>query len=113
MPAQALKCKECGATYALEARFVCEHCFGPLEVSYDHSRARDAAELQRKIQAGPPSIWRYADFLPFERPPRTALDVGLHAADPLDAAGRAARAWARCSSRTTPPTPPTRSRTGS
>jgi threonine synthase len=77
MPADALKCKECGEKYELEAAYVCEQCFGPLEVSYDHSSLGDAAELKRKIQAGPPSIWRYADFLPFERRPQTALDAGL------------------------------------
>jgi threonine synthase len=77
MPADALKCKECGERYELEARYVCEQCFGPLEVSYDHSGLGDAAELKRKIQAGPPSIWRYSDFLPFERRPQTALDAGL------------------------------------
>jgi threonine synthase len=76
MPADALRCKECGDSYGLEALYVCERCFGPLEVSYDFSDL-DAAELKRKIQAGPPSIWRYADFLPFERRPRTALEVGL------------------------------------
>src|SRR6195256_6254558 len=31
MPADALKCKECSATYPLEARYVCNRCFGPLE----------------------------------------------------------------------------------
>jgi threonine synthase len=77
MPADALKCKECGETYELEARYVCEVCFGPLEVSYDYSGLGDAAELKRKIQAGPPSIWRYSDFLPFARRPQTALDAGL------------------------------------
>jgi threonine synthase len=77
MPADALQCKECGERYELEARYVCEQCFGPLEVSYDHSGLGDAAELKRKIQAGPPSIWRYSDFLPFERRPQTALDAGL------------------------------------
>jgi threonine synthase len=61
----------------LEARYVCEQCFGPLEVSYDYSELDDAAEIKRKIQAGPPSIWRYSDFLPFERRPKTALDAGL------------------------------------
>jgi threonine synthase len=77
MPADALKCKECDEKYALEASYVCEHCFGPLEVSYDYSDLGDAAELKRKIQAGPASIWRYADFLPFSRRPQTALDAGL------------------------------------
>src|SRR5687768_10172466 len=77
MPAEALKCKECGDQYPLAASYVCERCFGPLEVSYDHSALDDPAELRRKIQAGPTSIWRYADFLPFGRRPQTALDAGF------------------------------------
>jgi threonine synthase len=76
MPAQALQCKECHAEYPLEARFVCENCFGPLEVSYDFT-GLDADGLRRRIQAGPLDLWRYADFLPFEQPPRTALAAGM------------------------------------
>src|SRR5436309_10199747 len=76
MPVEALKCKECGERYPLEARFVCEHCFGPLEVEYDRS-GLDPDETRRRIQAGPSTIWRYADFLPFERRPRTALAAGV------------------------------------
>ena len=75
MPADALKCKECSTEYALEARFVCERCFGPLEVAYTAPRS-DAAELKRRIQAGPHTLWRYADFLPLERTPRAALPTG-------------------------------------
>src|SRR4051794_5440648 len=77
MPATALKCKECGQESPLDARYCCDLCFGPLEVAYDHSRLGDAAELRRKIQAGPNSIWRYSDFLPFERRPRVALEAGF------------------------------------
>jgi len=73
---ESLRCKECGRDYPLEARFVCDNCFGPLEVAYDFS-GLDAAETRRKIQAGPQTIWRYADFLPFERPPQTALGAGM------------------------------------
>ncbi|HEX2071203.1 MAG TPA: threonine synthase [Thermoleophilaceae bacterium] len=76
MALEALKCKECGTTYPLEARYVCDDCFGPLEVAYDFS-GLDAAETRRKIQAGPQSIWRYSDFLPFESQPRTALAAGV------------------------------------
>jgi threonine synthase len=76
MPVEALKCKECGERYPLDARFVCERCFGPLEVAYDLS-GLDPHETRRKIQAGPSNIWRYADFLPFERAPRTALAAGV------------------------------------
>jgi threonine synthase len=74
-----LRCKECGTGYPLDARYVCERCFGPLEVSYDLS-ALDGAEAKRRIQAGSSGIWRYADFLPFSgRPPatRSPLEPGL------------------------------------
>src|SRR5919205_2531319 len=88
MPVQALQCKECDATYPLDARYVCEQCFGPLEVAYDYSGV-DAAEAKRKIQAGPQTIWRYADFLPFTGPPAAGLPVGL---TPLQRAPRLAEA---------------------
>ncbi len=76
MPADALKCKECETEYALEASFVCEQCFGPLEVSYS-APAADAAELRRRIQAGPLNLWRYADFLPLQRVPPRSLHTGF------------------------------------
>ena len=76
MAPTALSCKECGTRYPLEARYVCEACFGPLEVAYE-AHAGDAAELRRKIQAGPAGIWRYADFLPFNERPRDPLEPGL------------------------------------
>src|SRR4051794_36620323 len=75
MPVQALACKECGTEYELEARFVCERCFGPLEVRYDHG-SLDAGSVKRRIQAGPQNLWRYADFLPFHQPPKYALPAG-------------------------------------
>ncbi|HVL94589.1 MAG TPA: threonine synthase [Solirubrobacteraceae bacterium] len=76
MPADALQCKECKTTYALEARYVCEKCFGPLEVRYAPPTA-DPDELRRRIQAGPLNLWRYADFLPLEGAPRSALPAGF------------------------------------
>jgi threonine synthase len=76
MASWELRCKECDTAYPPEARYVCEQCFGPLEVSYDFS-ALDAEEARRKIQAGSPGIWRYSDFLPFDDPPRAPLEPGL------------------------------------
>ena len=75
MPAEALKCKECSTAYPLDARYVCERCFGPLEVAY-RPPTSDAAALKRRIQAGPHTLWRYADFLPLEGPARSALPTG-------------------------------------
>ncbi len=75
MPVQALQCKECHEQYPLDARYVCDRCFGPLEVAYDFS-GLDPAAARRKIQAGPRSIWRYSDFLPFESRPPAPLTTG-------------------------------------
>jgi threonine synthase len=70
MAATQLTCRECGADYALEARYVCDRCFGPLEVSYLNGHLEnDLPSLRRRIQSGPQNIWRYADFLPVEAPP--------------------------------------------
>ncbi len=84
MTAEGLKCRECGAEYPLEALYVCERCFGPLEVAYDHSASRDVAEWRRRIQSGPQNIWRYSDFLPLAGGPpgpsaRRTSRVGLPA----------------------------------
>jgi threonine synthase len=76
MSIESLKCKECGAPAELGANYVCENCFGPLEVAYDYSEL-DAAEVKRRIQAGSQGIWRYADFLPFEGRPNDPLEPGL------------------------------------
>ena len=40
MPPESLRCKECKTEYPLDARYVCERCFGPLEVAYASPRAR-------------------------------------------------------------------------
>jgi threonine synthase len=76
MPPESLRCKECKSTYALDARYVCERCFGPLEVAYTSRPDDDPAALRRKIQAGPHSLWRYADFLPVQTPPQPTLPAG-------------------------------------
>jgi len=86
MAASHLECKECRAEYPLRALYVCERCFGPLEVAYEHDRTAggDVGELRRRIQGGPQNIWRYADFLPLAGGPpgpsgRLTSRVGLPA----------------------------------
>jgi threonine synthase len=77
MPPESLTCKECKTTFPLDASYVCERCFGPLEVTYASREHVDPAELRRRIQAGPHSIWRYRDFLPLVGPPpRDTLPAG-------------------------------------
>ena len=83
MAVSHLQCRECKTEYPLEAQYVCEQCFGPLEVVYDHSSLQgDVGELRRRIQAGPQNIWRYAEFLPVVSGPpgpsgRLSSRVGL------------------------------------
>jgi threonine synthase len=76
MPPESLQCKECKTRYPLEAQYVCERCFGPLEVAYASREQDDPAALKRRIQAGPHSLWRYSDFLPVQAPPRGVLTAG-------------------------------------
>jgi threonine synthase len=99
MAGSHLECRECGASYPLEALYVCEQCFGPLEVAYARNQLNlDVAELRRRIQGGPQNIWRYADFLPLAGGPpgpsgRLASRVGLPAGcTPLIKADRLAAA---------------------
>jgi threonine synthase len=61
--ATGLLCRECGTAYPSEARYSCDFCFGPLEVSYDLASAK--GEVTREsIANGPNSIWRYRALLP-------------------------------------------------
>src|SRR4030088_1137640 len=98
MAVSHLECRECKTQYPLEALYVCEQCFGPLEVaSAPPHGGGDVGELRRRIQGGPQNIWRYADFLPFAGGPpgpsgRLASRVGLPAGcTPLIRADRLAK----------------------
>ena len=92
MAVKRLTCKECGADYPLEARFVCDACFGPLEVTLRLLRARRGVEPSGGSRPARSSIWRYADFLPFEAPPSDGARRGRDAAGAGRPARRAARA---------------------
>ncbi|HXG42087.1 MAG TPA: threonine synthase [Dehalococcoidia bacterium] len=70
--AKNLRCRECGRLYPLDPIYVCEFCFGPLEVMYDYEALRRHIS-RRRIEQGPLTIWRYADLLPAEGEP---VDIG-------------------------------------
>jgi threonine synthase len=73
-PANALVCRNCGATYPLGAQHACFECFGPLEIGYDADAL--ARVTRADIEAGPHSIWRYAGLLPVGQNPETRVDSG-------------------------------------
>jgi threonine synthase len=84
---KALKCRECGREYPLEATHVCEFDFGPLEVAYDYDRIKPA--LTRKaIESRPHTMWRYRELLPTAFEPTVGTQVGF---TPLVKADRLAK----------------------
>ena len=70
---RSLRCRECGRLRDFEPAYVCEHCFGPLEVAYDLAAIRDRVSRQI-IANGPASIWRYRELLP--TPAGNPVDLG-------------------------------------
>jgi threonine synthase len=72
---KGLKCRECGREYPVEPIYVCEFCFGPLEVAYDYKRI--AGTLTReKIESRQTNLWRYRELLPVDGEPRCGLNSG-------------------------------------
>ena len=69
-----LRCRECGREYPVEPLYVCDFCFGPLEVQYDYDTIGKVISRDR-IKDGPPTMWRYEDLLPVGR--ENAVDIGV------------------------------------
>jgi threonine synthase len=88
VPATALRCRVCETHYPLDPIGVCSKCFGPLDPVYDRDAQRAVVSRER-IEAGPRSIWRYADFLPVAPPAEQRLAPGC---TPLVQAPRLAEA---------------------
>lgn len=86
MRVKELQCRECGATYAAGPIYVCEQCFGPLEVVYDYEALPQP--LRGVFEAGPPSMWRYEALLPVERVPEIDLAPGFSPLLPAPRLGR-------------------------
>lgn len=73
---RGLKCRECGRRYPKEALYVCEYCFGPLEVDYDYEKIKK--NLTRKIiECRAKNIWRYRELLPIDTEPTDGLNSGF------------------------------------
>jgi threonine synthase len=76
MPATSLCCRVCATEHPLEATGTCARCFGPLDPTYDWDVLRTRVS-RASIEAGPASIWRYADLLPVTAPPDARLAPGM------------------------------------
>ncbi len=70
-----LKCRECGKEYEKEPIYVCEFCFGPLEVVYDY-QAIGKTLTRQLISSREHSLWRYRELLPIDGEPAVGLYSG-------------------------------------
>ncbi|MCX5720122.1 MAG: threonine synthase [Nitrospirae bacterium] len=70
-----LKCRECGREYPIEPVYVCEFCFGPLEVIYDYKNIKKVL-TKNKIGKREKNLWRYRELLPIDGDPQVGLNSG-------------------------------------
>ena len=73
---KGLKCRECARIYPVEAIYVCEYCFGSLEVDYDYDQLKKVV-TKKRIESGPASLWRYRDLLPINGEPTVGFYSGF------------------------------------
>lgn len=73
---KGLKCRECSRVYPKEPLYVCEYCFGPLEVDYDYSEIKKKL-TKELIASRPKSLWRYRELLPIDSRPLADLHSGF------------------------------------
>ncbi|MBI5178377.1 MAG: threonine synthase, partial [Nitrospinae bacterium] len=79
----------CGKEYKTEPKYVCEFCFGPLEVVYDYPGIKKA--LTREVIASrAPNMWRYKELMPIDGEVTIGLPVGF---TPLIHAKNLGKAW--------------------
>ncbi len=71
-----LKCRECGREYPVDPIYVCEFCFGPLEVVYDYKRIKKVLTV-KNIEKREKNLWRYKELLPIDGEPQVGLQSGF------------------------------------
>jgi len=76
MSVEVLRCRVCESEYPAVANGICARCFGPLEPVYDWDEIGRRVS-RASIEAGPHSLWRYADLLPAKPPEDAASGPGF------------------------------------
>ncbi|WP_415281027.1 threonine synthase [Candidatus Nitrososphaera sp. FF02] len=70
---KALKCRECGREYEPQFRYVCEECFGPLDVMY-----KEVSINRHTFESREKTYWRYFELLPIaDKANIVSLNAGL------------------------------------
>src|SRR3989338_6726146 len=73
---KGLKCRECGRHYPKDPIYVCEYCFGPLEVDYDYEKIKHKL-TKDVLESRPKNMWRYRELLPIDGDPIVGLETGF------------------------------------
>jgi len=73
---KGLKCRECAREYPKDPLYVCEYCFGPLEVDYDYERIKNKL-TKEEIESRPKNLWRYKELMPIDGEPTSGLESGF------------------------------------
>jgi threonine synthase len=73
---KGLKCRECGREYPKKPLYVCEYCFGPLEVDYDYERITKKL-TKEVIESRAKNLWRYRELMPIDGEPADGLQSGF------------------------------------
>jgi threonine synthase len=61
MPRTSLQCRECKREYPSTFKYICDECFGPLDVKYDFPTINKNTFSNREN-----TYWRYFELLPIE-----------------------------------------------
>ena len=64
-----LKCRECEKQYEIVHKYICDECFGPLDVIYDKTVKKSSFESRRN------NFWRYFEMLPI-LDKKNIVDIG-------------------------------------
>lgn len=81
---KSLKCRECRKEYEPQFRYVCEDCFGPLDVVYNEDNI--IGVNKHTFESREKTYWRYFELLPIaDRSNIVSLNAGL---TPLQAADK-------------------------
>ena len=69
----SLQCRECKKEYESAFKYICDECFGPLDVKYDFpSVSKDTFSGREK------TYWRYFELLPIEQKSNiVSIDAGM------------------------------------
>ncbi|MEW6066744.1 MAG: threonine synthase [Nitrospirota bacterium] len=73
---KGLKCRECGRIYPVAPVYVCEFCFGSLDVIYDYKSIKRVL-TKKEIEKREKNLWRYRELLPIDGDPQAGLNSGF------------------------------------